>query len=226
MTTIYLVEDDSSIQKLVVYALESNGYKARAFTDGAQFRKAMEEEKPDMVLLDIMLPGESGLDLLSAIRRNPNLRRLPVMMLTAKSAEYDKVVGLDSGADDYLCKPFGMMELLSRIRALLRRSKEEDLHPDISVCGIFISPSRFIARVDGRQIDFTAKEFNLLIYLMENRGIVLKRESILENVWGYSFDGETRTVDVHIRHIREKLGDKGELIETVKGVGYRFRESL
>ncbi len=220
---IYLVEDDPSIRKLVTYALSGAGYEVRAFESGEAMRSEAGKEKPDLYLLDIMLPGESGLEILSSIRQDPEERDIPVIMLTAKGTEYDKVLGLDSGADDYIAKPFGMMELLARIKAVMRRAERGRTSSEITLGGIEISETAHTVKVGGERVELTLKEFNLLLYLMENDGIVLSRDSILNTVWGYSFDGENRTVDVHIRHLREKLGDEGQRIETVKGVGYRFR---
>ena len=220
---IYLVEDDPSIRKLVSYALKGAGYEVEAFESGEEMNSKSGKTIPELYLLDIMLPGASGLEILSSIRADSALKDIPVIMLTAKGTEYDKVLGLDSGADDYIAKPFGMMELLSRIRAVLRRSERQKQKNDITWGGISISPSSHTVRVNGEKAELTLKEFNLLVYLMENEGIVLDRDSILNTVWGYSFDGENRTVDVHIRHLREKLGNEGLRIETVKGVGYRFR---
>ena len=220
---IYLVEDDPSIRKLVTYALSGAGYEVRAFESGEAMRSEAGKEKPDLYLLDIMLPGESGLEILSSIRQDPEERDIPVIMLTANGTEYDKVHGLDSGADDYIAKPFGMMELLARIKAVMRRAERGRTSSEITLGGIEISETAHTVKVGGERVELTLKEFNLLLYLMENDGIVLSRDSILNTVWGYSFDGENRTVDVHIRHLREKLGDEGQRIETVKGVGYRFR---
>lgn len=220
---IYLVEDDPSIRKLVSYALSNNGFEVQSFENGEDMFKLLSSIKPELFLLDIMLPGLSGLEILAKLKSESAWREIPVIMLTAKSTEYDKVLGLDSGADDYIPKPFGMMELLSRIRAVLRRYEHPKDKNDVSYGMIVISPSSHTVKVDGKKIELTLKEFNLLLYLMENEGIVLDRDSILNTVWGYSFDGENRTVDVHIRHLREKLGDEGQRIETVKGVGYRFR---
>ena len=220
---IYLVEDDPSIRKLVSYALKGAGYEVESFESAEEMNAAAGKQNPELYLLDIMLPGKSGLEILSEIRSSSVLRDIPVIMLTAKGTEYDKVLGLDSGADDYISKPFGMMELLSRIKAVLRRAERQKQRDDISWGGISISPSSHTVRVNGSKAELTLKEFNLLHYLMENEGIVLDRDSILKTVRGYSFDGENRTVDVHIRHLREKLGDEGLRIETVKGVGYRFR---
>lgn len=220
---IYLVEDDPSIRKLVSYALETSGYAVDASESGEEMWRKLETVKPELFLLDIMLPGQSGLDILSQIRSDSSLRDIPVIMLTAKGTEYDKVLGLDSGADDYIPKPFGMMELLARIKAVLRRYEHPKDRKDISYGMIVISPLSHTVKVDGEKVELTLKEFNLLLYLMENEGIVLDRDSILNTVWGYSFDGENRTVDVHIRHLREKLRNEGQRIETVKGVGYKFR---
>ena len=220
---IYLVEDDPSIRKLVSYALKGNGFEVSAFESGEEMWSHCHEDRPELFLLDIMLPGQSGLEILKEIREDSALRLSPVIMLTAKGTEYDKVLGLDSGADDYITKPFGMMELLSRVRAVLRRSDTRKDTSDISYGGILVSPAAHYVKVNGEKVELTLKEFNLLLYLMGNEGIVLDRDSILNTVWGYSFDGENRTVDVHIRHLREKLGEEGQRIETVKGVGYRFR---
>ena len=220
---IYYVEDDDNIRDLTVYALRKQGIEAEGFSCDGEFKAAVARRVPDAVLLDIMLPGLSGLDILARLKADSACRDIPVIMLTAKSTEYDKVLGLDSGADDYISKPFGMMELLSRIRAVLRRSGHPKDKGDVSYGSIVISPASHTVRVGGSKVELTLKEFNLLLYLMENEGIVLDRDSILNTVWGYSFDGENRTVDVHIRHLREKLGDEGQRIETVKGVGYRFR---
>ena len=220
---IYLVEDDPSIRKLVSYALKGNGFEVSAFETGEEMWQHCREDKPELFLLDIMLPGQSGLEILQAIRNDSALRLAPVIMLTARGTEYDKVLGLDSGADDYISKPFGMMELLSRVRAVLRRCDTHKENEDIRYGDIVISSISHQVRVGGVKVELTLKEFNLLLYLMENEGIVLDRDSILNTVWGYSFDGENRTVDVHIRHLREKLGTEGSRIETVKGVGYRFR---
>lgn len=220
---IYLVEDDPSIRKLVSYALKGNGYEVRAFEKGEEMWEKRGGERPELFLLDIMLPGQSGLEILSDIRNTHELNNVPVILLTARGSEYDKVLGLDSGADDYITKPFGMMELLSRVRAVLRRVERAKERVEIRYGGISLSSSSHQVKVNGEKVELTLKEFNLLMYLMENEGIVLDRDSILNTVWGYSFDGENRTVDVHIRHLREKLGDEGQRIETVKGVGYRFR---
>ena len=224
MERIFLLEDDDSIRKLVIYALGSQGYEAQGFDRPSDFWKAMEGPQPTLVLLDIMLPEEDGLSILKKLRANPATKRLPVMMLTAKDSEYDKVLGLDSGADDYVPKPFGMMELMARIKALLRRSGStpEEGNKDYNVGKLYVSPSRHQVKVDGNEVSLTLKEFELLCFLLENDGMVLTRDKILARIWGYDFDGETRTVDVHVRTLRQKLGECGSLIETVRGVGYKI----
>ena len=223
---IYCVEDDDNIRELVVYTLDSTGLPAKGFPGGVEFRTALKNELPELVLLDIMLPGEDGMQLLSDLRKDPKTKNIPVIMLTAKGAEYDKVSALDRGADDYVTKPFGMMELVSRIRAVLRRTgrgKNSD-EPVLSSGTIKIDVLRHTVTVGGKEIVLTLKEFELLKMLILNSGVVLTREQLLEDIWGYNFDGETRTVDVHVRSLRQKLGKEGNRIETVRGVGYRIRE--
>ena len=220
---IYFLEDDNSIRELVVYTMNSTGFEATGFSKPSEFWEAMEKETPSLVLLDIMLPEEDGLSILKKLRASPATRRLPVMMLTAKDSEFDKVLGLDSGADDYMPKPFGMMELMARIKALLRRtSPDGSQERDYTLGKLYVSPSRHLVKVDGKEIALTLKEFELLCFLLENDGMVLTRDKILARIWGYDFDGETRTVDVHVRTLRQKLGECGALIETVRGVGYKI----
>ena len=223
---IFCVEDDSNIRELVVYTLETTGFKARGFEDGKEFLEALALETPELVLMDIMLPGEDGLELLGRLKSSPKTREIPVIMVTAKGAEYDKVKGLDLGADDYVTKPFGMMELVSRIKAVLRRTKKESQDPQdvIRAGGIEINTRKHEVTADGEVVNLTLKEYELLKRLMKNRGIVMTRDCLLEDIWGYDFDGETRTVDVHVRTLRQKLGSYGEMIETVRGVGYRMSE--
>ena len=219
---IYLLEDDDSIRKLVVYTLESQGFEARGFERPSLFWQAMDEACPELVLLDVMLPEEDGLSVLGKLREKMNTKGIPVIMLTAKDSEYDRVLGLDSGADDYIPKPFGMMELVARVRAVLRRV---DTRPDAGAFRLgelYVDPEKHIVKVGGREVPLTLKEFELLCALLQRRGAVLTRDALLERVWGYSFDGESRTVDVHIRTLRQKLGEAGECIETVRGVGYRI----
>ncbi len=221
---IYLVEDDDSIRELVIYTLQTTGLQAKGFARAEEFWEALREDPPSMVLLDIMLPDEDGLEILRKLRDNSRTSRLPVIMLTAKSTEYDKVVGLDNGADDYIAKPFGMMELVARVRALLRRSQPETKTGICRLGPIVLDPDKHLVKVSGQVVTLTCKEFDLLMYLMENEGIVLTRDQLLSRVWGYDFDGETRTVDVHIRTLRQKLGAASGYIETVRGVGYKMEE--
>lgn len=222
---IYLVEDDDSIRELVLYTLHTTGFEAEGFRNAADFWQALEKEPPQLVLLDIMLPDEDGLHILKRLRAGAETADLPVMMLTAKSSEYDRVVGLDSGADDYLPKPFGMMELVSRVRALLRRAAKPAAEDKLFTAGsLAVDVKRRAVTVDGEPVILTYKEFELLCYLLENRGVVLSRDQILTKIWDYNYSGETRTVDVHIRTLRQKLGDAGALIETVRGVGYRLAQ--
>lgn len=221
---IYLVEDDADIRELVTYALGTQNLEARGFARPSEFWKALRDELPELVLLDIMLPEEDGLSILKKLRDAPDTRDLPVIMLTAKNSEYDKVRGLDLGADDYVQKPFGIMELVSRVRALLRRSapKHDTTGGELRLGSLTVSPEGRSATVDGKPVPLSLKEFELLRLLMENRGRVLTRTTLLDTVWGYEFDGETRTVDVHVRNLRRKLGICGELITTVRGVGYKI----
>ena len=222
---IYLVEDDDSIRELVLYTLHTTGFEAEGFRNAADFWQALEKELPQLVLLDIMLPGEDGLHILKRLRAGAETADLPVMMLTAKSSEYDRVVGLDSGADDYMPKPFGMMELVSRVRALLRRAAKPAAEDKLFTAGsLAVDVKRRAVTVDGEPVILTYKEFELLCYLLENRGVVLSRDQILTKIWDYNYSGETRTVDVHIRTLRQKLGAAGALIETVRGVGYRLAQ--
>lgn len=223
---IYCVEDDSNIRELVVYTLETTGYKARGFEDGRAFLEALALETPELVLMDIMLPGEDGMELLRRLKSSVKTQNIPVIMMTAKSAEYDKVLGLDSGADDYVTKPFGMMELISRIKAVLRRTEKSTIRTEdkIVLNNLTIDARKHEVTVDGNVINLTLKEFELLRRMMKNPNIVLTRDQLLEDIWGYDFDGETRTVDVHVRTLRQKLGDAGGMIETVRGVGYRMKE--
>lgn len=221
---IFCVEDDSNIRELVVYTLETTGFQARGFEDGQEFLKALAEEMPELVLMDIMLPGEDGLAFLKKMKESAETRNIPIIMVTAKGAEYDKVKGLDLGADDYVTKPFGMMELISRIKAVLRRSgqKTEEEEGLIRNGDLEMNLKKHEVQVKGEVIALTLKEYELLKRLMCNPNIVMTRDRILEEIWGYDFDGETRTVDVHVRTLRQKLGASGELVETVRGVGYRM----
>ena len=221
---IYCVEDEASIRELVVYTLHATGYEAQGFADGKAFWAALEQELPELILLDIMLPGEDGLQILKRIRTNSRTADLPVIMVTAKGTEFDKVIGLDSGADDYIAKPFGMMELVSRVKALLRRTQKTSAAATLACGNLVLNHDMHRVLADGQEVVLTYKEFELLEYLLENRGIVLTRDKILDRVWGIAAEVETRTLDVHIRSLRHKLGASGDMIETVRGVGYRIGE--
>lgn len=220
---IYCVEDERNIRELVVYTLESSGFHARGMESGQELFQELEKERPDLILLDIMLPGEDGLDILHRLKEARTTKEIPVIMVTAKGSEYDKVMGLDYGADDYITKPFGMMEFIARIRAVLRRTGKEEKSQEILQAGeLQIKVKQHQVLVGEQKIALTLKEFELLKYLMENQGMVMSRDRLLGHVWGYDFDGETRTVDVHVRTLRQKLGACGDMIETVRGVGYRI----
>ncbi len=219
---IYIVEDDSNIRQLVEYTFNNMSMKAVGFKNAASFWKAINNEIPDLVLLDIMLPDEDGLSILGKIRKDSTLKKLPVIMMTARGSEYDKVLGLNSGADDYIPKPFGIMELVARVNALLRRTDNAKEEKKFVIGDLSVNVNKHIVKVKGQEVTLTLKEFELLILLLENRDIVLSRDKILETIWGYNFDGETRTVDVHIRTLRSKLGEAGNLINTVRGIGYKI----
>ena len=219
---IYILEDDNSIRELVVYSLKNSGMDAMGFERPSDLWKQMEKEKPSLLLLDIMLPEEDGIAILQRLRSRAETHRLPIIMLTAKSSEYDKVKGLDAGADDYVVKPFGIMELISRIRALLRRVQEDKEENCYRVRDLEVYPDKHQVKAGGETVELTLKEFELLNLLISHPEMVFTREQIQDKIWGYAFDGESRTVDVHIRTLRQKLGDCGKLIKTVRGVGYRL----
>lgn len=222
---IYYVEDEKNIRDLVEYALLANGFEIRCFADGVSFWQGLREEKnPELILLDIMLPGENGMEILHRLKENAATKHIPVIMVTAKGSEYDKVLGLDSGADDYIAKPFGMMELVSRIKAVLRRTQKEEVETDLSYQDIRICDASHKVFVRDEEVELTKKEYNLLSYLIRNQGVVLTRDQLLNSIWGYDFDGETRTVDVHVRSLRQKLGNAGDCVTTVRGIGYRIGE--
>jgi len=223
---IYLVEDDNAIRELVTYTLNSTGLQSRGFADSAAFWAAMKAEVPSLIMLDIMLPGEDSLAILRKLRADRRTERIPVMMLTAKGTEYDKVLGLDAGADDYVPKPFGMMELLARVRALLRRTTPAEKLEEYTIGPLYLSLRSHLVRVEGQEVNLTLKEYELLRTLVENRGTVLTRDRLLNDIWGYSFAGESRTVDVHIRTLRQKLGVAADLVETIRGVGYKLGDRL
>lgn len=223
---IYCVEDDDSIRDIEVYTLRSTGFEAEGFADGKALFEALQHRLPELILLDIMLPGEDGLAILKRLKSSAATKDIPIIMATAKGTEYDKVKGLDLGADDYLAKPFGMMEMVSRVRAVLRRTAPPVKATRLSVGGLELSPEEHKVTVNGVPVTLTLKEFELLRTLMEHPGIVLTRDQLLTDIWGMDYDGETRTVDVHVRTLRQKLGACGGMIETVRGVGYRMVSSL
>ena len=219
---IYLLEDDDSIRKLVLYGLDSQGFQAKGFALPSEFWRAMDAEMPELVLLDIMLPEEDGLSILRKLRARPATKRLPIIMLTAKNSEYDRVIGLDHGADDFVSKPFSMLELIARIRAVLRRAEPAQASGDFSLGLLFVSPDRHEVKVGGKDVTLTNKEFELLCLLLRNKGIVLTRATLMDRVWGFESERENRTLDVHIRTLRVKLGVAGSYIETVRGIGYKI----
>ena len=222
---IYLLEDDDSIRKLVIYGLESQGYEAQGFELPSLFWKAMDKQLPELILLDIMLPEEDGLTILQKLRSASATKKIPVIMLTAKNTEYDRVIGLDNGADDFVSKPFGMMELVARVRAVLRRTEPASSSTEYQVGPLYVSPERHIVKVNGQDVTLTYKEFEILCLLLENEGVVLTRSVLMDRIWGCEFERENRTLDVHIRTLRAKLGESGSCIETVRGVGYKLEGS-
>lgn len=219
---IYCLEDDEGIRDIEVYTLRSTGYEAEGFADGTSFFEAIKNNPPQLVILDIMLPGEDGLEILKRLKTSAATRDIPVIMATAKGTEYDKIKGLDLGADDYLAKPFGMMEMVSRVRAVLRRTiPYAEMHV-LTAGGLSMNIDEHRVYVNGEAVSLTLKEYEMLRTMMEHPGIVFTRDQLLTDIWGMYYDGETRTVDVHMRTLRQKLGDCGGLIETVRGVGYRM----
>ena len=224
---IWCVEDDASIRDIEVYALRSVGFEARGFSDGAAFWDALRAERPELVVLDVMLPGIDGIELLSRMRASDALRDIPVIMATAKGTEYDKIHGLDLGADYYLAKPFGVMELVSCVKAVLRRCRRDDAErAGLSAGGVSLDADAHTVTAGGQRITLTYKEFELLRLFMVHPGTAFTREQLMERVWGTDYCGETRTVDMHIRTLRQKLGEYGEIIETVRGVGYRLEAQV
>lgn len=225
---VYLVEDDDSIRELVSYTLNSQGIEAEGFALPSDFWKALDKRMPDLVLLDIMLPEQDGMEILESLRKRGDTKQLPIAMLTAKGSEYDTVMGLDRGADDYIPKPFRMMELVSRVKALLRRSGRsvDESDKEYRLDNLYVSEKKHLVKVDDKEVVLTMKEFELLLLLLSNQGIVFTRAKLLDQIWGYQFDGESRTVDVHIRTLRQKLGTAGQCIETVRGMGYKIGGGL
>ena len=219
---IWCVDDDNTIRDIEVYALTQTGFEAKGFADGVSMLEALKTEKPELIVLDIMLPGKDGVDVLKEIRQNPETRKIPVIMATAKGTEMDKIQGLDTGADDYLVKPFGVMEMVSRIKAVLRRCEPDGKEEVLSIGEITLSDKEHLVTVNGEKVVLTFKEFEILKLFMSNPGIVFSRDKLLSEVWGIDYLGESRTVDMHIKTLRQKLGDAGALIETVIGVGYKM----
>lgn len=222
MALIYIVEDDQNIREIESFALKNSGYQIQDFSSAKDFYHALKEKKPDLVILDIMLPDEDGMEILQKLRRNPETKRMPIMMVTAKTTELDRVKGLDMGADDYMSKPFGVMELISRVKALLRRSMGEAQEKLLMVGQIMMDDERHQVFVEGEPCELTFKEYELLRLFMQNRGIVLSRDLIMDRIWDMSCDVESRTLDVHLKTLRAKLGDHARHIKTIRNVGYRM----
>ena len=223
---IYYVEDDTSIRELVLYALKTAEFQVMGFENAASFYKRMKEQQPDLILLDIMLPDEDGVSILKKLKSRPDTENIPVIMMTAKSSEYDKVLGLDSGADDYITKPFGVMELISRVKAVIRRSDRSkgSVGEVLKIGELVLDEQKHEVYARGQAVSLTFKEFELLAYLMKNRGLVLSRDKILNTIWNYEYEGESRTVDVHIGSLRQKLGTCGDFIKTIRGIGYKIED--
>ena len=219
---IWCVEDDPSIREIEVYALNSTGLEARGFADGAEFWEALQKDTPDLVVLDVMLPGEDGVAILKRLREDERFRQIPVIMATAKGTEFDKVQSLDLGADDYITKPFGMMEMVSRVKAVLRRSQPKQAAALLKLAGLTLDESQHTVTIDGQRITLTYKEYELLRLFLSHPGMAFSREQLLQTVWNTDYAVETRTVDMHIRTLRQKLGEYGRYIETIRGVGYRL----
>jgi len=219
---IYIVEDDDNIREMVLYALSSANFEAEGFADGESFWSSMEQAMPSLILLDIMLPGEDGIAILKRLKQSPKHKSLPVIMLTAKGAEYDRIKGLDLGADDYITKPFSVLEVISRVRAVLRRCGNTVNNPTLEIGKISLNADKRSVLADGKETELAYKEFELLHYLMVNESIVLTRDKLLEEVWGFGYNGESRTVDMHIRSLRQKLGECSDVIKTVRNVGYKI----
>ena len=223
---IYYVEDDTSIRELVLYSLKTAEFQVMGFENAASFYKRMKEQQPDLILLDIMLPDEDGVSILKKLKSRPDTENIPVIMMTAKSSEYDKVLGLDSGADDYITKPFGVMELISRVKAVIRRSDRSkgSAGEVLKIGELVLDEQKHEVYARGQAVSLTFKEFELLSYLMKNRGLVLSRDKILNTIWNYEYEGESRTVDVHIGSLRQKLGTCGDFIKTIRGIGYKIED--
>ncbi len=223
---IYCVEDDAGIRDMMIYTLNVSGFKALGLPDGESLFRALEKNLPQLILLDIMLPGEDGIDILKKLKASEATKKIPVIMATAKGSEYDKVSGLDLGADDYLVKPFGLMEMLSRVKAVLRRAQPQEKQQELTLGELTLNAAEHTVYAGSERIDLTLKEFEMLRTFMENPGLVFTRDQLLSRIWGFDYNGETRTIDVHIRTLRQKLGDCGNYIKTVRGVGYRMEAKV
>ena len=223
---IYCVEDEKNIRELLIYTLETTGFSAKGMANAKELRTALKEELPDLILLDIMLPDEDGVSILKKLKSRPDTENIPVIMMTAKSSEYDKVLGLDSGADDYITKPFGVMELISRAKAVIRRSDRSkgSAGEVLKIGELVLDEQKHEVYARGQEVSLTFKEFELLSYLMKNRGLVLSRDKILNTIWNYEYEGESRTVDVHMGSLRQKLGTCGDFIKTIRGIGYKIED--
>jgi len=221
---IWCVDDDNTIRDIEVYTLVKTGFEAKGFADGISMLEALKTEKPELIVLDIMLPGKDGVDVLKEIRNNPETCKIPVIMATAKGTEMDKIQGLDTGADDYLVKPFGVMEMVSRIKAVLRRCEPNEAEKELRVGNITLNDQKHMVTVMGEKVTLTFKEFEMLKLFMSHPGVVYSRDKLLSEIWGSEYLGESRTVDMHIKTLRQKLGEAGKHIETVIGVGYRLED--
>ena len=220
MVTIYIVEDDKNIREIEAFTLKNSGYEVEEFPNAAEFYKRLREAVPQLIVLDLMLPDEDGLNIVKKLRGNSTWKKIPIILVTAKTTEMDKVRGFDMGADDYLTKPFGVMELISRVKALLRRTMELDDDKVLVFSNIVLDTEKHLVKVDGEQVDLTYKEFQLLKLFLKNAGIVMNRDTIMYKIWGTDYEGESRTLDMHIKTLRQKIGTSGNRIKTIRNVGY------
>lgn len=220
MVRIYIVEDDKNIREIEAFSLKNSGYEVEEFPNAAEFYKRLEEVKPQLIVLDVMLPDDDGLNIVKRLRNSSTWKKIPIILVTAKTTEMDKVKGFDSGADDYLTKPFGVMELISRVKALLRRTMELEDEKILTFSNIVLDTEKHLVKVDGEQIELTYKEFQLLKLFLRNIGIVMNRETIMDKIWGTDYEGESRTLDMHIKTLRQKMGTSGNRIKTIRNVGY------
>lgn len=220
MTAVFIVEDDKNIREIEAFSLKNSGYDVEEFPNAAEFYKRLEEVKPQLILLDLMLPDEDGLNIVKKLRNSTEWKKIPIILVTAKTTEMDKVKGLDMGADDYITKPFGVMELISRVKALLRRTMEADDEKILVFSNIVLDTEKHLVTVDGKQVELTYKEFQLLTLFLKNAGIVMNRDAIMVKIWGTDYEGESRTLDMHIKTLRQKIGSSGNRIKTIRNVGY------